>query len=55
MVTFSNTNSPSIFKPLCTNLFGSCGSVILYLERYTFDIKNPVMKMKDGFKNLKYR
>ena len=55
MITLRTTKSPRIFKPLCMSLFGSCESAISYLDRYTLDTKNPVMKMKDGVTNRKYR
>src|ERR1700678_774415 len=52
--TFRATNIPRSLSPLVNNLFGSRGSAAAYFDRYTLEIINPVMKMKDGVKNRKY-
>ena len=41
-------------SPLVNNLFERRGSAASYFERYTLEIINPVMKMKDGVKNRRY-
>src|SRR5271155_3107008 len=52
--TFRARNIAMSLSPLVNNLFESRGSAASYFERYTLEIINPVMKMKDGVKNRRY-
>jgi hypothetical protein len=52
--TFRTMNIARSLSPLVNNLFSRRGSAASYFERYTFDIINPVTKMKDGVKNRRY-
>src|SRR5579872_2302700 len=51
---FRARNTASSFSPRVKSLFERRGSVAPYFDRYTWETINPVMKMKDGVRNLRY-
>src|SRR5262249_5193220 len=53
--TFNTMNKASSLSPLHHKRRRTRGSSYTYFDRYTWETRNPVMKMNEGVRNRRYR